>query len=272
MTNFDRVKGYYRVFDEKNRLVNSGSGKLEYMMSMDLLKHWLPENGKILDLGGGAGAYSFPLAAEGYKVTLADLSEELIRQAEEQNEQTDYPVTCNVVNAIDLSQYHDREFDAVLLMGPLYHLLEKSERDQCIAEVNRVLKPGGIVFATFLPYLTGSIGVVDRFFGHPEQVNAETIREVFRSGWFNNLANAGFQEGYYPTSEEIEELFRSHGFDKQQIRSIRGFGWEREEVLFRVQAKVPEIFDVMIDMINATAEDKAIVETCGHAVYVGRKA
>ena len=30
MTNFDRVKGYYRVFDEKNRLVNSGSGKLEY--------------------------------------------------------------------------------------------------------------------------------------------------------------------------------------------------------------------------------------------------
>ena len=36
--------------------------------------------------------------------------------------------------------------------------------------------------------------------------------------------------------------------------------------------KVPEIFDVMIDMINATAEDKAIVETCGHAVYVGRKA
>ena len=176
MTNFDKVKGYYRVFDEKNRLVNSGSGKLEYMMSMDLLKHWLPENGKILDLGGGAGAYSFPLAAEGYKVTLADLSEELIRQAEEQNEQTDYPVTCNVVNAVDLSQYHDREFDAVLLMGPLYHLLEKSERDQCIAEVNRVLKPGGIVFATFLPYLTGSIGVVDRFFGHPEQVNAETIR------------------------------------------------------------------------------------------------
>ena len=47
MTNFDRVKGYYRVFDEKNRLVNSGSGKLEYMMSMDLLKHWLPENGKM---------------------------------------------------------------------------------------------------------------------------------------------------------------------------------------------------------------------------------
>lgn len=32
----------------------------------------------ILDLGGGAGAYSFPLAKKGYKVTLADLSEALL--------------------------------------------------------------------------------------------------------------------------------------------------------------------------------------------------
>ena len=269
MTNFDRVKGYYRVFDEKNRLVNSGSGKLEYMMSMDLLKHWLPENGKILDLGGGAGAYSFPLAAEGYKVTLADLSEELIRQAEEQNEQTDYPVTCNVVNAVDLSQYHDREFDAVLLMGPLYHLLEKSERDQCIAEVNRVLKPGGIVFATFLPYLTGSIGVVDRFFGHPEQVNAETIREVFRSGRFNNLANAGFQEGYYPTSEEIEELFRSHGFDKQQIRSIRVVHFANREKLSSRASNTTNADALPITVIAAppvasSSADPSLANTAWH--------
>lgn len=272
MTDFDRVKEYYRFFDEKNRLVNSGSGKLEFLMSMELLKRWLPGKGSILDLGGGAGAYSFPLAAEGYKVFLADLSEELIQQAEEQNREVEHPVICNVVNAIDLSLYNDGQFDAVLVMGPLYHLLEASERKQCIAEVNRVLKPGGIVFATFLPYLSGSVGVVERFFGHPNQVDADTIREVFQSGKFNNLTNAGFQEGYYPTSEEIEELFRNHGFSKQQIRSIRGFGWKREEVLFRAQEKDPDMFKVMIDMINETAENKAIVETCGHAAYVGKKA
>ena len=272
MTNFDRVKGYYRYFDEKNRLISSGSGKLEFMMSMDLLKRCLPEKGTILDLGGGAGAYSVPLAAEGYKVFLADLSEELIQQAEEQNREVEHPVICNVVNAIDLSLYNDGQFDVVLVMGPLYHLLEASERDQCIAEVNRVLKPGGIVFATFLPYLSGSIGVVDRFFNHPNQVDADTIKEVFRSGKFNNLSTAGFQEGYYPTPEEIEELFKNHGFSKQQIRSIRGFGWGREERFFRAQEKDPDMFKVMIDMINETAENKAIVETCGHAAYVGKKA
>ena len=119
MTNFDKVKGYYKVFDEKNRLINTHSGRLEYMVSMGLLKRCLPREGTILDLGGGAGAYSFPLAAAGYKVFLADLSEELIDQAEEQNAETDTPVFCNVVNATNLHLYGDNRFDAVLLMGPL---------------------------------------------------------------------------------------------------------------------------------------------------------
>lgn len=272
MTDFDRVKGYYKVFDEKNRLVNSPSGRLEYLVSIRLLERCLPGKGTILDLGGGAGAYSFPLAAEGYRVFLADLSEELIQQAEEQNAETEHPVLCNVVNATDLSLYNDEQFDAVLLMGPLYHLLEESERQQCLSEVRRVLKPGGTVFATFIPYLSGSIGVVDRSFFHPEQVNLDNLKEVFRSGRFNNLLEAGFQEGYYPTSEEIEELFRKNGFTKDLIRSIRSFGYRRENMIFQAEEDNPELFEAILDLIEQTAEDKAILETCGHAVYVGRKA
>ena len=86
MTDFNKIKDYYRYFDEKNRLVNSGSGRLEYMISMEILDTYLPENGTVLDLGGGAGAYSFPLSERGYKVYLADLSEELIQQAKELNQ------------------------------------------------------------------------------------------------------------------------------------------------------------------------------------------
>ena len=92
MTDFNRIKDYYRYFDEKNRLVNSGSGRLEYMMSLEIINNYLPENGTILDLGEGAGAYSFPLSEKGYKVYLADLSEELIQHAKEQNQDIEKPV------------------------------------------------------------------------------------------------------------------------------------------------------------------------------------
>ena len=103
MTDFEKVKNYYSHFDEKNRLRNDNSGKLEFLMTMRILEKSLPPvkvtenpegavaNGaagansvdgvSILDLGGGAGVYSFPLAKKGYKVRLADLSETLLAQA-----------------------------------------------------------------------------------------------------------------------------------------------------------------------------------------------
>ena len=81
MTNFDKVKNYYKNFDEKNRLKNDNSGKLEYYMTIKILEDNLPSSGTILDLGGGAGVYSFPLAGKGYNVYLSDLSEDLINEA-----------------------------------------------------------------------------------------------------------------------------------------------------------------------------------------------
>ena len=226
MTDFNKVKNYYKNFDEKNRLQNDNSGKLEYDMTMNILGNNLPANGVILDLGGGAGVYSFPLADKGYKVYLADLSEDLINQAKKQNNQN--IISCDVVNATNLSMYENNQFDVVLLFGPLYHLLEKSEREQCIKEISRVLKPGGKIFASFIPYLSGSIAIVDRYFRHPEQVDINNLSEVFKSGKFNNSSDKGFQEGYYPTINEIENLFSNSGFEKITIRSIRGFGYEKK--------------------------------------------
>lgn len=271
MTNFEKIRKYYKNFDEDNRLINDNSGKLEYEMTMKSLNKHLPEIGTILDLGGATGVYTFPLAKKGYKMYLADLSPDLIAKAKEKvaKEKLENIVKCNVVNAIDLSIYENEQFDAVLLFGPLYHLLDKSEREQCIKEVNRVLKPNGKVFASFIPYLSGSIAIIDRFFRHTEQVNIDNLRETFNSGKFNNLDNSGFQEGYYPTSEEIEELFEDNNFEKITIFSIRGFGYEKEDKLYGIQDK--KMFEEIINLIEKSSTCKEIIETCGHAMFIGKK-
>ena len=102
MTDFNKVKHYYSHFDEKNRLRNDNSGKLEFLMTMQILEKYLPavnagekagadagagDKVSILDLGGGAGVYSFPLAKAGYQVTLADLSEDLLALAKKLKEE-----------------------------------------------------------------------------------------------------------------------------------------------------------------------------------------
>lgn len=271
MTDFEKVKGYYSVFNEDERLIRDASGRLEYEMTMRKLRKYLPSSATILDLGGAAGTYTFPLAEQGYQLYLSDLSETLIEKAKEKllctaNKNV---ISCDVVNAIDLSIYKDEQFDVVLLFGPLYHLLETTERNQCIKEVNRVLKKGGLVFASFIPYLSGSIAIVDRHCWDPGQVSMDTLREVFNSGKFKNAANRGFQEGYYPTSEEISRLFEDNQFIQMEISSVRGFGYGREEHLYALKDKA--MFQEIIQLIEKTSCEKELVETCGHAIYIGTK-
>lgn len=269
MTDFEKIKSYYDKFDEKNRLNKDASGKFEFEMTMKILDKYLPKKNTILDLGGGAGVYTFPLAKVGHKVYLSDLSEKLIKQAKEEknNQNIANVISCDVVNAIDLSIYEDNKFDVVILFGPLYHLTSNEERIKCIKEVKRVLKPNGIVFASFIPYLAGSIAIIDRYLRHPEQVTAENLEKVFDNGVFNNASNNGFQEGAYLTITQINNLFDD--FEKLELRSIRGFGYEKEEQLYSIQDKT--MYNKIIELIDKTAELNEIIETCGHAIFIGKK-
>lgn len=268
MTDFDRVRQYYRHFDEDNRLQNDASGKLEYEMTLQLLSRYLPPMGRILDLGGATGVYSFPLAEMGYEVYLADLSETLLEIARKKDTKS-LLKGFDVVNATNLSRYADGFFDAVIAFGPFYHLTDEAERQKAVREIHRVLKPGGRALAAFIPYLSGSIAIVDRYLFAPYQVNEENLTEVFASGRFNNLASVGFQEGYYAESDEMETLFGTAGFEKMLVRSIRGFAYEKEEALYSIQN--PAMKEKIFSLIEKTATRKEIIETCGHAVYIGRK-
>lgn len=265
MTDYGRIKRYYHAFDEDNRLKWDASGRFEYEMTLRLLDTYLPPKGRILDLGGATGVYSFPLAAKGYEVYLADLSEDLIQQAQ-QKDAAHLLKECSVVNATDLSRYEDSFFDAVIALGPFYHLTEEAERNAAAREIARVVKPRGTVVAAFIPRLAGSIAIVDRYVRCPAQVDAESLDTVFRSGRFNNRTGVGFQEGYYAESDEMIRLFED--FETIALRSIRGFAYEREEAIESITDEA--VKKSVMHWIESTACRKEIIETCGHAVYVGR--
>jgi len=159
-----------------------------------------------------------------------------------------------VVNAIDLSICDDEMFDVVLLFGLLYHLLDETVRNKCIREVHRVLEKDGLVFASFILYLSGSIAIVDRYFFASDQVSIDNLREVFSSGKFNNNAHYGFQEGYYPTSDEMVDLFGDHGFSTVHISSIRSFAYEKEDQLYSIQD--PTMFNEILSLLEETSEQR----------------
>ena len=272
MTDFDKVKSYYSVFNEWDRL-DAPEGKLEFDLTMPIITNYLHQKAEILDLGGGPGRYTIELAKLGHSLHLADLSQKLLDVAKKRIDEFGIENVKSItqINAVDLSVYADSSFDVVLLFGPLYHLTNEAERLSCIKEVNRVLIPNGLVFAAFIPYLSGAIGVAGRMFYFPDQVSVKTLKKVFEGGIFNNNANRGFQEGYYPTSDEVVSLFSDNGFSKILLRSIRGWGCNREEQIYKLKSENPEKYQAVIELINQTADDFAIVEMCMHAMFIGQK-
>jgi len=171
-------------------------------------------------------------------------------------------------NAVDLSRYADASFDAAVAFGPFYHLLAKNERRQAAHEVFRVIRSGGIAFVAFVPRIRGITGLIERAAARPEQVPAAVLVEAARTGVFHNATKSGFQEGYYARLEEIEQLFENVGLKTIEIVSLRSIADRPERVVGGLE---PDCRAAAIELVEELSRERAVVATCGHAVYVGRK-
>ncbi|KAF5708043.1 Methyltransferase type 11 [Fusarium globosum] len=113
---------------------------------------------RIADVGGGPGKIAFALADQGHHVDLIDLSPDLIRLAELEQEQrsasAENPAllaSISVGDALEAVSLTNDSYDAVLLLGPLYHLLEETERKKAVENALRLAKPrGGLIFCAFV--------------------------------------------------------------------------------------------------------------------------
>ncbi len=274
MTDIDRIQNYYSEFDEWSRL-DTAEGQITFERICSLLDKNLKPNSRILDLAGGPGRYAIELAKKGHRVALADITPSLLDIARKKITEAgvgDRIESIDENNAVDLGIYPDAGFDTVLAMGPYYHLSCAEDRSQITREISRVLKPGGLVFADFIPRLTGVKWLIERYAADPEQVTAEAFAETYRTGVFRNAAPRGFQEGYYAEADEIRSLFESVGFVSQEIVSLRSIASMHEKALAEVRQSCPELYAEYVSVMDETARDPRVIAMSGNAIYVGQKA
>ena len=125
--------------------------RIEFASTLRLIDKYFPRHGRVCDIGGGPGRYSIELIHRGYAVTLLDLSDEEIRLARTELDRRGLSAEQLIVgDAQNLGVFASASFDAALLLGPMYHLVEAEKRTYVLRELTRILKPGGVAIIAFL--------------------------------------------------------------------------------------------------------------------------
>lgn len=129
-----RFARLYSPFMEK------GNGQLYNQIASEV-KPWLNKELTVLELACGSGQLSFRLAASAKHWEATDFSENMIAGAKKKTRPQN--LYFSVQNATKLP-YADESFDTVMIANALHVM---PEPDKAMAEIRRVLKPGGILFA-----------------------------------------------------------------------------------------------------------------------------
>lgn len=142
MTEPDPVHAHYERGEEAGRL-DEAVGQVELLRTIELLEEHLPSAPAVVaDIGGGPGRYALWLADHGYSVHHRDVVPLHVRQLKGTDPSGRIDTAVGDARSLDLE---DGSVDAVLLLGPLYHLELRADRLRALAEARRVARPGSPV-------------------------------------------------------------------------------------------------------------------------------
>lgn len=242
--------------------------QLEHDLTWCYLNQYLPTHGSILEVGAATGGYTLELARRGYSITAVDLSAanmELCRKRLA-GEGLQGQVRLVLADARDLREVTARDFDVVLLMGPLYHLVEETDRKEALQEVFDRLRTGGIVFSSFISRF-GIMGDLLRTVPHwiEDKAEVESILERGRDPY--DYPRGGFR-GYFAEVSEIPPLHEAIGFETLTLAGVEPAISADDESYNKLQGQQRQLW---LDLFYRMSTERTIVGASRHLLYVGRK-
>ncbi|HOK54304.1 MAG TPA: methyltransferase domain-containing protein [Armatimonadota bacterium] len=265
----NRVEEYYDEHHE-NEWQRLEIHRVEYGITLRALEEYLPVlPASVVDVGGACGRYAIELARRGYLTTIVDLSSRCLDMARKQASMAGVELAGYIhTDARELSGFNDESTDAVLIMGPLYHLLDHQDRLKAVQEAWRILKPGGLVFASFIcKHSVVQWAAVD----NPEYIRdySQELDNILKTGVHRREdGSTGFIDAWFAHPTEIPTLMAEAGFEQIDMLACEPLVNEIES---RINETEPELHKVWINLLYQIAKDPTIHGAAGHLLYVGRK-
>jgi len=261
-----QILGYYESGQEAERL-ESPFSRWEKVRTLDLLDRFLPPApALILDVGGAAGAYAFPLAEKGYIVDLIDpvpLHVEQAKQRATMHQRVPRSFQVGDARAIPCD---DGAADAVLFFGPLYHLTDSNERIKAIGEARRVLRPGGVLLAVAISRFASALdGIARGFIRDPEFIRI--VEQDLKSGQHRNETGKFdyFTTAFFHHPDQLKAELLAGGFPNPKLCAIEGPVWTVLELATAEQQ------DALMATVRALENEATLIGASAHIVGIATK-
>lgn len=265
----DRIENVRRYYDSQpQQEYDRINGRAEFRFTVRYMDRYIRPGHRVLDIGGGPGRYSHYLAARGAEITLLDLSPEHARFAREKAEEMGLNIRAIAGDARFADELADGEYDHVLLMGPLYHLLEEKDRVKCVEAAMKKLKSGGTLWAAFIN-MTGDL--IFRLRNDPSSILiAEGPDAAFREKLRQGVEYAGeaFTDAYFTWPKRAVEFMSRFPLDMLHIFPQEGLLAQCEDKILAAGEAVTEAW---LDMSEAMCEREEYWNWGEHLMIVGRK-
>ena len=235
------------------------------------LKPFLPRqtNLPVMDLGCGTGKWGLKLLKAGFPVTFADLANNMLQEVRKKlAEWSAAPdlaakaarATLAQTDAVDLRAFPADHFALITAMGDVVSIC--SDPARCLAEVHRILQPGGIFVFT----IDNQLAAIDHYI---EAGNLAALADFVRTGrtqWLTPDAAERFPFRMFLPSQ-IDALTKRCGFEILSRIGKTVLPARHNRKLF----DDPRAIDTLVDLETLLQKEPASAARASHLQLAARK-
>ena len=257
---------YYARGDERGRL-DGAVGEVELDGTKEILLRHLPDPPAVVaDIGGGPGRYALWLAGRGHPVEHRDLVPLHVDQLRAAAGHARIGTAVGDARQLD---FGDASVDAVLLLGPIYHLRRRRDRVRALAEACRVVRPGGAVFVAAIsrwaPRLAGELRL--RLYEELPAIREESPR-VERTGWIPPFFYQSFT-GFCHRPGQLRAELRGAGLEVVDLVAVEGLAFALSDLEERLADPVGRA--VVLDAARAIERVPELLGLGPHLLATARR-
>jgi SAM-dependent methyltransferase len=258
------ILGHYNTGIERDRFSAHAGTRLEFARSKAVLDDALPDVGRVLDIGGGPGRYADWLVERGLTVGLFDVIPLHVEQA---SELAAGRFSAELADARAVPR-PDAYADVVLLLGPLYHLVDGEDRLLALAEAFRLLRPGGLLIAAAIGRLAWFLDATrSNLIGEPAV--RDSVRSTVATGLSSKTPGPDAFYAYFHRPDELRDEICFAGFLDVSIIAVEGLGYllgDLDDRLDKAERRAP-----LLELLQDLQEEPGSVEASPHLLALARK-